>query len=40
MGVTDEMNVAHYFKRLTMIGMTYGDADFHLRRFSDTLLAS
>ncbi|HXW65019.1 MAG TPA: acyl-CoA dehydrogenase family protein [Burkholderiaceae bacterium] len=40
MGVTDEINVAHYFKRLTMIGMTYGDADFHLRRFSDTLLAS
>lgn len=40
MGVTDEINVAHYFKRLTMIGMTYGDADFHLRRFSDTLLAA
>ena len=38
MGVTDELNVAHYFKRLTMIGMTFGDADFHLRRFSDTLL--
>jgi alkylation response protein AidB-like acyl-CoA dehydrogenase len=40
MGVTDELIVAHYFKRLTMIGMTYGDADFHLRRFSDTLLAA
>jgi len=39
-GVTDEINVAHYFKRLTMIGLTYGDADFHLRRFSDSLLAS
>jgi len=39
MGVTDEINVAHYFKRLTTIGLTYGDPDFHLRRFSDSLLA-
>lgn len=40
MGVTDELNVAHYFKRLTMIGLTYGDADYHLARFSDSLLAA
>ncbi|HYA65420.1 MAG TPA: acyl-CoA dehydrogenase family protein [Burkholderiaceae bacterium] len=40
MGVTDEINVAHYFKRLTMIGLTYGDPDFYLRRFSDGLLAA
>ncbi|MDO8789449.1 MAG: acyl-CoA dehydrogenase family protein [Sulfuritalea sp.] len=40
MGVVDELNVAHYFKRLTMIGLTFGDADYHLGRFSDTLLAA
>ena len=40
MGVVDELNVAHYFKRLTMIGMSFGDADYHLGRFSDTLLAA
>jgi alkylation response protein AidB-like acyl-CoA dehydrogenase len=36
MGVTDELNVGHYFKRLTMIGLTFGDVDYHLGRFSDT----
>ncbi len=35
MGVVDEHIVSHYFKRLTMIDMTFGDADFHLARFSD-----
>jgi hypothetical protein len=30
--------VSHYFKRLTMIDITFGDADYHLGRFSDTLL--
>ena len=40
MGVVDELNVAHYFKRLTMIGLTFGDADYHLGKFSDTLLAA
>jgi alkylation response protein AidB-like acyl-CoA dehydrogenase len=40
MGVVDELNVSHYFKRLTMIGLTFGDADYHLGRFSDTLLAA
>jgi alkylation response protein AidB-like acyl-CoA dehydrogenase len=40
MGVTDELKVGHYFKRLTMIGLTYGDVDYHLGRFSDSLLAA
>ena len=40
MGVTDELNVGHYFKRLTMIGLTFGDVDYHLGRFSDSLLAA
>jgi alkylation response protein AidB-like acyl-CoA dehydrogenase len=35
MGVVDDLIVSHYFKRLTMIDMTFGDADFHLARFSD-----
>ena len=40
MGVVDELNVGHYFKRLTMIGLTFGDTDYHLGRFSDSLLAA
>jgi len=34
MGVTDELPAAHYFKRLTMIDLTLGDADHHLARFA------
>ena len=37
-GVTDELNVSHYFKRLTMINALFGDADFHLGRYSDLML--
>ena len=33
MGVTDELPAAHYFKRLTAIEVTLGDADHHLARF-------
>lgn len=40
MGVTDELNVSHYFKRLTMINATFGDADYHLGQFSDLMLAA
>jgi alkylation response protein AidB-like acyl-CoA dehydrogenase len=36
MGVVDDVIVSHYFKRLTMIDMSLGDADFHLGRFSDS----
>jgi len=39
-GVTDELVVSHWFKRLTMINATFGDADHHLGRFSDQLLAA
>ena len=34
MGVTDELPVAHYFKRLSMIELTLGDTDHHLARFA------
>ena len=34
MGMTDELAVGHYFKRLTAIDTTFGDSDFHLQRFA------
>ena len=34
MGVTNEMKVAHLFKRLTMIDSQFGNVDHHLRRFA------
>ncbi|MCC6657981.1 MAG: acyl-CoA dehydrogenase family protein [Rhodocyclaceae bacterium] len=40
MGVVDELNVSHWFKRLTMIDLTFGNTDHHLGLFSDTLLAA
>jgi len=33
MGVTWELDVAHYFKRLSAIDVMFGNADFHLDRF-------
>lgn len=35
MGVTWELDIAHYFKRLTAIDVLFGNADFHLDRFVD-----
>ena len=40
MGMSDELVVSHWFKRLTMINATFGDVDHHLGLFSDTLLAA
>ncbi len=40
MGVTDEMPISHYFKRLTMINILFGDADHHLSKVSDALLSA
>lgn len=34
MGMSDEMNVSHYMKRLMMIDMLYGNADHHRQRFA------
>ena len=34
MGVTDELNVGHYFKRLTTIGTIFGNSDFHLKQYT------
>jgi len=33
MGMTDELNIGHYFKRLTVIDTLFGNVDFHLKRF-------
>jgi pimeloyl-CoA dehydrogenase small subunit len=33
MGLTDELSVGHYFKRLTTIDSLFGNVDFHLKRF-------
>ncbi|MCK1419649.1 MULTISPECIES: pimeloyl-CoA dehydrogenase small subunit [unclassified Bradyrhizobium] len=35
-GMTMAAKIGHYFKRLTMIENTFGDADYHLRRVSET----
>ncbi|HEX6958571.1 MAG TPA: acyl-CoA dehydrogenase family protein [Ferrovibrio sp.] len=34
MGMTDELNVGHYMKRLMMIDTTFGHADHHQKRFA------
>ncbi len=36
MGMTDEMPISHYFKRLTLIDSQFGDADHHLQVVADT----
>jgi alkylation response protein AidB-like acyl-CoA dehydrogenase len=33
-GMTDELNVGHYFKRLTMIDTLFGNVDHHLKRYA------
>lgn len=35
MGVTWELDVAHYFKRLTAIGQMFGSADWHLDKLAN-----
>ncbi len=34
MGVTNELNVGHYFKRLTTINTQFGNVDYHMRRYT------
>lgn len=34
MGMTEELKVSHTFRRLTMAGQRFGDADHHLERFA------
>jgi len=34
MGVTEELSVSHYFKRLTAIELSFGDTEHHLEKFA------
>ncbi|MCG8695216.1 MAG: acyl-CoA dehydrogenase [Minwuiales bacterium] len=34
MGMTDELNVGHFYKRLMMIDTMFGNTDHHLKRFA------
>ena len=34
MGMTDELNVGHYFKRLALLDTLYGNVDHHLKRYA------
>ena len=33
MGMTEEYMISHYFKRATMIGVLFGNVDYHMKRF-------
>jgi alkylation response protein AidB-like acyl-CoA dehydrogenase len=33
MGMTEELNVGHYFARLSMIDAMFGNVDHHLKRY-------
>ena len=35
-GMTDEYAVGHYFKRMTMIDVAFGDMDHHIARLADS----
>lgn len=37
MGMTDELSVGDYFKRLTMIDPLLGDGDYQLQRFAEAM---
>jgi len=34
-GVTDELDVGHYFKRLTAIQFSFGSTQYHTTRFAN-----
>jgi alkylation response protein AidB-like acyl-CoA dehydrogenase len=34
MGMTEELRIGHYFKRLVVIDAQFGNADFHLQKFA------
>ncbi|MBU4609043.1 acyl-CoA dehydrogenase family protein [Achromobacter sp. GG226] len=40
MGMSEELKVSHTFRRLTLIGQQYGDADYHLQRYAELADAS
>jgi len=34
MGMTEELAIGHYFKRLLVIDSQFGNADYHLEKFA------
>ncbi len=34
MGMTEELRIGHFFKRLTVIDMQFGNSDYHLEKFA------
>ena len=40
MGMVDEYLVSHYFKRATMLGVLFGNEDYHMKRFSEITQAN
>jgi alkylation response protein AidB-like acyl-CoA dehydrogenase len=34
MGMSDELNVGHYFKRINSINVQFGDPTYHLMRYA------
>ncbi len=34
MGMTEELRVGHYFKRLLVIDAMFGNSDYHLQQFA------
>ena len=40
MGMTDELAVGHYFKRLTMINAELGNVDHHMKRYTELSAAA
>jgi alkylation response protein AidB-like acyl-CoA dehydrogenase len=37
-GITDELDVSHYYRRLMVVGTLFGNRDFHLARFAATAM--
>jgi len=35
MGITEELRLGHYFKRITMIDTQFGNIDYHMKRYAD-----
>ena len=40
MGITDELDIGHYAKRLMMINTTFGDATYHRARYAEKAYAA
>jgi alkylation response protein AidB-like acyl-CoA dehydrogenase len=39
-GITDELDISHYYRRLMVIGTLFGNRDFHLQRFAAAYVPS